>query len=236
MGLPVKDVTIFYGVDALAFQTVGDVIEHVKQYGLVDLPDKKNTRQATHTELGVLGLRLSYEFLLRKIASLESDSWHVIWLDDIVLTRPYEAFKEVLCNAPNDAKMIAVYKRIRSSSGETLEKHPHSPFYHGTVGSGADHCLVLLPEGAKRILEIGENHKLVPYEHVLEQFYLKVYADTDRSGIYTSGEKWIEPSYIDRIVSDIWMNHHRMVGGLQTLGYEDTFLSEVEFVKYEGTC
>jgi len=215
MGFPVNDVTVFYGVDAHAFQTIGEVIQHAKEHGLVDLPDKHHL-QSSPIDFGILGLRLSHEFLLRKIMGLNSDRWRIIWLDDVVLTRPYEHFKAAICNAPSDAKAITVNNQLQTISGKALEKHPQFPFYHGTVGHTANHCMAVLPEGAKKIVEIGKSG-LSSYEYVLQQFYLGACADhLDMSGIYTPEEKWVEHSFVDKIMSDIWGT--RRSAGLKTMG------------------
>lgn len=219
MDMPIiEDVTIFYGVDAHMFETISEIIQHAKKHGLTDLPDK-NPSSANFTDLGALGLRLSYEFLLRKIAHLESDTWYVIWLDDVVLTRPYEDFKNLICNAPSDAKIITVNNRLSLSQGRRLKRSRQYRFYHGTVGNTADLCMAFLPEGAKRIVEIGENNKLVYYEAVLENFYREKYADTDMSGIYTPAKNFARSNCVSRLMADIWVNPERAV--LETMRYKE---------------
>jgi len=226
IGFPVEEVTVFYGVDAHAFGSIGEVIQYAKQHGLIDLPDK-DPSDASFTLFGTTGLRLSYDFLLRKIAGLDSKTWYVIWLDDMALRNvsqhPYEDFKNILFNVPSDAKIIQVF----SDGNNVLEKHSQSPFLYGTTGRGFDHCIVVSPEGAERLIQIGELANLFPYDAIATKFWQGEYPDKDMSGIYTlGGDNRIDTIFTDEMYSDIWVEQRKNWRGdtkLKTLSVEDIF-------------
>jgi len=224
MGLPVNDVTIFYGVDAHAFESIGEVIQYAKKHGLVDLPDK-DPSNASFTDFGALGLRLSYDFLLRKITRLDSKTWYVIWLDDMALRnvsrQPYEDFKNILFNAPSDARVIAA----RGAGWKQLERHLQFPFFYGTTGHKWDHCIVVSVEGSERLIQIGELANLFPYDALISKFAQGKYSDQDMSGIYTlGGENRIGTIFTDEMYSDIWVERRKNWRGdmkLKTLSVKD---------------
>ena len=184
---PIEDMTFIEAVDANSFVGVKELAEFMVEKGFSAYEELVSDPSSYTDPIGFMGLRVTHDLLLKKIAGTASPREHqsVIWNDDEVLINNYDHFQDFASRIALVEKVDVVgvptdpHRWIRGGMRrwENREKrrHPTLPLYRGCVGSGYNQCMILNSQGAAKLLKVGAK---VPGKSYLALAYTHLYRRT----------------------------------------------------------
>lgn len=179
----IKETVLCYGIDGRQFDSVISLADLAISLGIDWQVIHDYSHHHISRKTGHASLRLGIDLILHDIKTQPS-GWYAIWHDDEILNMPYSEFLNFFEDVSkiSNVQVVATHTdywiddRITDKNSEhnkraqqlwaskESRRHPDIPLYRGCVGSGFDRCLVLTPEGAKRLLEFGEYRVSASYE------------------------------------------------------------------------
>ena len=188
-GLDFSNLTICYGCDGR------------KEYPELEL------RKASE-----LGIKISQDFVFQHISEdPDPESWHIVWLDDIVIKGAYHQYKHIekeIESQPENACVVFLYKN-----------DPHTVFHRGC---GVDRCIALTPVGAEKMLALGQLYPEKSYEPVFTLLYDQ--EDVDLSGIYTASKMgYVDNNFVHQLQTDngSYAKDLGLLSGIEIMRYEN---------------
>ena len=185
LGLPMKDMTICYSVDAAKFKNWETLCKFAKGWGfdwdsvsqMETFPDRPDA--GIRKREGAL--RLTFDILLRHISE-QPEGWYILWHDDFIPNVDYNAYSELYRNIGTRSEVQIVAGEAVKYTWEEGKKrrnigrwnrrrarvHPEFPLHRGVSGMENDAHLAVTPEGAKHLLGLFQGeHAGKAYEYSL---------------------------------------------------------------------
>lgn len=199
MGFDFEKLTVFEAFDARQYKDLGDMLKKVGDYffaNQLNYTKSYGIMQDEYGAMGYIGNMISKLVMLLEVEKQEETStWFMLWEDDVVLQRQYQALIDI--QIPDDAALIAFHSPERFADYTQIERHQSLPFVRGTPVIKANQALAVNKQGASAILNIYRDQKPL-YE--LEQFFQR---HQNIRGAYTSTENFAHLIHMRDFYSDI---------------------------------